>query len=119
MWAEDSKFEEFHRSNNLVEGLAQVMENKFFLDSSLNGPVLNRLKSVETGWGEKGKADLTRKELEVLKQIVAGNTNREIARSLCFSEHTVRTHVKNLYRKLGVTSRAKTVANALRHKIID
>jgi DNA-binding NarL/FixJ family response regulator len=61
---------------------------------------------------------LTHRELEVLKGIVAGNTDRLIAKSLCISEYTVRSHIKSLYRKLKVSSRAKAVAKAMRDKII-
>ncbi len=53
---------------------------------------------------------LTPREREVLRLVADGQTNREVARSLWISAHTVRSHVENVFEKLGVTSRAAAVA---------
>ena len=58
--------------------------------------------------------DLTTRELEVLRLLAAGLTNRELAARLVISEHTVHRHVTNLYRKLGVSSRAAATTYAHR-----
>ena len=60
-------------------------------------------------------AGLTPRELEVLRLLAAGLTNREIAARLVISEHTVHRHVTNLYRRLGVSSRTAATAYAHRH----
>jgi DNA-binding CsgD family transcriptional regulator len=54
--------------------------------------------------------DLTRRELEVLQHLAEGESNTQIAASLYVSSETVKTHVKNLLRKLGATSRAEAVS---------
>ena len=59
--------------------------------------------------------NLTPRELEVLRLLAAGLTNREIAARLVISEHTVHRHVTNLYRSLGVSSRTAATAYAHRH----
>jgi LuxR family maltose regulon positive regulatory protein len=59
--------------------------------------------------------NLTARELEVLRALVAGLTNREIAARLVISEHTVHRHVTNAYRKLGVSSRTAAAAYVHRH----
>ena len=69
----------------------------------------------ETGRGFD--AGLTPRELEVLGLIAEGLTNREIATRLVVSEHTVHRHTTNLYRKLGVSSRAAATAYAHRHRL--
>jgi ATP/maltotriose-dependent transcriptional regulator MalT len=61
--------------------------------------------------------NLTARELEVLRALVAGLTNREIAARLVISEHTVHRHVTNVYRKLGVSSRTAAAAYAHRHEL--
>ena len=55
---------------------------------------------------------LTEREQTVLRFLSSGLSEREIARELYLSFNTVHTHVKALYRKLGVSSRAEAVARA-------
>ena len=55
---------------------------------------------------------LSERELEVLALISAGESNREIAGKLFVSVGTVKTHINNLYRKLGARSRTQAVARA-------
>ena len=58
---------------------------------------------------------LTEREVEVLRLVAAGNTNREIAEVLFISERTVHRHVSNIFVKIGVTSRTAAVAFAFEH----
>jgi ATP/maltotriose-dependent transcriptional regulator MalT len=55
---------------------------------------------------------LTERELEVLRLIASGKSNRRIATELFVSVGTVKTHTNNLYRKLGVHSRTQALARA-------
>ena len=58
---------------------------------------------------------LTTRELEVLRRLCAGETNREIAANLVLSVRTVDRHVSNMYAKLGVSSRAAATTYAHEH----
>ncbi|WP_410656480.1 response regulator [Amycolatopsis sp. lyj-112] len=58
---------------------------------------------------------LSQRELEVLKLIAQGSTNREAAKQLFISEATVKTHLLHVYAKLGVNDRAAAVAAAFSH----
>jgi DNA-binding CsgD family transcriptional regulator len=60
-------------------------------------------------------AELTRRELEVLRRLAAGDANQQIATSLDLSVHTVERHVANIYRKIDARGRADATAYALRH----
>jgi DNA-binding CsgD family transcriptional regulator len=62
---------------------------------------------------------LSGKERKVLAELARGNTTEEIGLLLEVSPHTVRTHVKNLMRKLGARTRAHAVAIALSESAID
>jgi DNA-binding CsgD family transcriptional regulator len=61
---------------------------------------------------------LSRRELEVLRLVAAGKTNREIAASLVISEHTVARHVQNMFAKLDLSSRAAATAFAFEHELV-
>jgi DNA-binding NarL/FixJ family response regulator len=58
---------------------------------------------------EAGQATLTAKELEVLSQLALARSNREIARALWISDQTVKFHLRNVYRKLGASTRTEAV----------
>jgi DNA-binding NarL/FixJ family response regulator len=61
---------------------------------------------------------LTNRELDVLRLLAAGHTNREIGEMLFISPATVARHVANIYGKLGVDSRAKAVAFAHQQELV-
>jgi len=68
---------------------------------------------------EIGENDLlSARENEVLMHIAKGLTNREIAERLFVSENTIKTHVNNIYSKLGVSRRVQAIARAKEMKII-
>ena len=61
---------------------------------------------------------LSRRELEVLRFVAKGKSNREIASALVISEHTVARHVQNIFAKLGLSSRAAATAFAFEHDLV-
>ncbi|HEY2877302.1 helix-turn-helix transcriptional regulator [Nocardioides sp.] len=61
---------------------------------------------------------LTGREVEVLRLVAAGSTNREIAQVLVLSEKTVARHLSNIYTKLGIGSRAAATAYAYDHRLV-
>jgi DNA-binding NarL/FixJ family response regulator len=61
---------------------------------------------------------LSRREVEVLRLVASGKSNREIASTLVISEHTVARHVQNMYTKLGLSSRAAATAFAFEHELV-
>jgi len=61
---------------------------------------------------------LSRRELEVLRLVASGKSNREIASELVISEHTVARHVQNIFAKLRVSSRAAATAYAFEHDLV-
>jgi two-component system nitrate/nitrite response regulator NarL len=66
----------------------------------------------------RGRYMITARERDVLGLLVQGQTIAEIAGSLGIGFHTAQTHVKNLYRKLDVGSKAEATAIALRHQLV-
>jgi two-component system NarL family response regulator len=63
--------------------------------------------------------NLTSRELEVLRLVAQGMSNKEIAAELYISENTVKNHVRNILEKLHLHSRMEAVMYAVREKILD
>ncbi len=60
---------------------------------------------------------LTRREYEILTQLVGGASNKEIAKVLGLTEITIKSHLRNVFRKIGATNRTQAVALALREGV--
>lgn len=84
------------------------------------GLIVRSPAAKDAGFDQLDESDvqelLTSRELEVLGAIMEGFTNKEIARRLGISLHTVKFHVESVFRKLGVRSRAEAVAKTLDSK---
>jgi LuxR family maltose regulon positive regulatory protein len=79
-----------------------------------------RARSIGAASSDRGPLhELTAREREVLGLLTEGLTNREIARRLVVSEHTVHRHVTNILRKLDLHSRTAAAALALRSGLLD
>jgi DNA-binding NarL/FixJ family response regulator len=61
---------------------------------------------------------LTARELEVLRLVAAGKSNKAIATELVLSDRTVERHVRNIFTKLGVSSRTAAAAYAYEHRLV-
>ena len=83
--------------------------------SKILGEFGRRMKAPQP---EDPAAKLTPREREVLQLLTQGNTNKEIANTLCISENTVKNHLKNILAKLHLQNRVQAVAFALREGIV-
>jgi DNA-binding CsgD family transcriptional regulator len=70
-------------------------------------------------WARRARMGLTPRELQVLQLVAEGRPAPEIADALFVSPGTVKTHLKNIYGKLGTRDRASAVAEALRRGLIE
>jgi DNA-binding NarL/FixJ family response regulator len=81
-------------------------------------PDVTRVDSLVGRAGLGDPSGLTARELQVLRLVAAGKSNREIAAELTISDHTARRHLQNIFRKLGVSSRAAATAYGFQHDLI-
>lgn len=95
--------------DELIEAVRAVHAGK----TRIPAPVAERLAGRMAGPG------LTSRELDVLKAIVAGRSNKEIAQNLFISEATVKTHINNILSKLGVADRTQATTTALQRGIVQ
>ncbi|MBC7303631.1 MAG: response regulator transcription factor [Nocardia sp.] len=99
----------------LVAQLRRVQDGETVVDASLAGRVALAAARLNAGQFWSGAhLGLTQRESEVLGLMVSGHSNRAVASKLVVSEDTVKTHIRGLYRKLGVSDRSGAIAVALR-----
>jgi len=100
---------------DLVQAVQMVVRGQSLLHPSVARRVFSgKLKPSET----KPTFDLSPREMDVLRLMTKGLSNREIGEALWLSENTVKTHVGNILRKLGQPDRTKATLFALREGLV-
>lgn len=105
----DAPFEE------VVEAILKVAGGESFLHT----PEGKKQTVAKPDATEESKDRLSPRESEVLTKVVGGLTNREIAQDLFITETTVKLHVTNIYRKLGVKSRSQAILVAVKGQLVN
>lgn len=85
-------------------------------ESVLSPPIARRLMGNVR---ETSRQSLSDREVEILREVAGGSTNREIAEHLFISEATVKTHLMHIYEKLGVNDRASAVATGYEKGLLN
>jgi len=68
---------------------------------------------MSTHYNKSENKEITKRELEVLQYVLQGKTNREIAKTLVVTHHTIKAHVASLLRKMGVRNRVEITLAAI------
>ena len=97
---------------DLVNSLRAVYDGQSVLSREVMKTILSRPESPARDYG------LTRRELEILRLMVEGKTNPEIASALTISASTVKFHTSNIFQKLGVESRAAAIVLAAKQNLV-
>jgi len=103
-------------SSVLKKAICTVHSGEKYIDFSMV-PMLNEKIAQEKEKVEDEK--LTRREIEVLKLLAEGLFNKEIAYKLSISEKTVKNHVSNIFKKIGVFDRTQAAVYAIKNNIVD
>ena len=103
--------------DTLKKAIFSVYSGETYIEPSLM-PLLNSSLAERDVLKEK-VSDLTRREMEVLKMIASGAFNKEIALTLNISERTVKNHVSNIFKKIGVSDRTQAAVFAIKNNIIS
>jgi DNA-binding NarL/FixJ family response regulator len=98
-------------SESVVQAIHDAAEGRSVLDPNVTEGVFGRI----TG---RDPLALTDRELAVLQQLSHGQSTREVAEHIHVSEETVKTYLKQIFRKLGVRDRTEAVAEAFRRGLV-
>lgn len=103
------------RGQEIVDAIRAVHAGESVLHPSVARKVLNRFAGVSGKPRERKSLDLlTEREMDVLKLVTKGLSNKDIAEGLCLSVRTVQGHLANIFNKLRVSSRTEAVVHALK-----
>jgi DNA-binding NarL/FixJ family response regulator len=102
---------------SLICALEQALQTARCLLATLGGAVARDGEAARQLAPYGSDVSLSPREMEVLRLLAAGHSNRRIAQSLFLSPRTVQRHVANIYLKLGVHCRAEATSIALHHSL--
>ncbi|MCH6269342.1 response regulator [Neobacillus citreus] len=104
--------------DELVTSIKRIMSGENQLHPKATSHLLANLSSKNKP--ERNLIEeLTKRELDVLKEIAKGKSNKEIAGALFITEKTVKTHVSNLLAKLELADRTQAALYAVRNRLVD
>ena len=104
--ARDAGIDSFWYKEYDEHGLLEIMER------TLNGESVYPADAPKVPFGKITRAELTERELEILRELTASKTNEEIAEKLQISVNTVKRHIQNIMEKTGFESRLDLAMNA-------
>ncbi len=108
-----------HRARGDQDGAEMELEAAEWVFDQLGAvPDAQRARALSSRAPEPTGGPLTRREVEVLRLVATGMTNRAVAAELFLSEKTIARHLSNIFAKVGVTSRAAATAYAFKNGVV-
>jgi two-component system, NarL family, response regulator LiaR len=107
------------RSNDLLEAIRAVHQGEARLHPNIARKLMQEVSQRHVSTQEPPLGELTPRELQVIRLIVLGKSNREIAQELFISEKTVKTHIGNLLGKLNLEHRTQLAVYAIKNKLVE
>ncbi|MGF7184491.1 DNA-binding NarL/FixJ family response regulator [Desulfitispora alkaliphila] len=106
--------------DKLIDTIKKVVKGESVIHPSITSKLLlefNRMAEIKE---EKNKfEDLTKREIQVLRLIAQGQTNKQIGKDLYISEKTVKNHITSIFRKLQVDDRTQAALCAIKAKLVQ
>ncbi|NQU04207.1 MAG: response regulator transcription factor [Syntrophaceae bacterium] len=110
---------------DVVRIIRHVFSGKSYIDQSITHTLFNQFRDntptaedAITGKSLGTMPTLTQRELQVLELIVEGKSSKQIANDIYLSMNTVKVHLRNIYRKLGVNTRSQAIKIAIQTGIV-
>jgi two-component system, NarL family, nitrate/nitrite response regulator NarL len=105
----------------LFKSIRSVMSGQFWVGRESVADMVQYLrdKTEPQPAGQTRSFGLTKREMEIVAAIVAGLTNKDIAKKFTLSEDTVKHHLTNIFNKVGVSSRLELALFAINHRLVE
>ena len=105
--------------DQLINTIEQVAEGKSFISPSLTAKIFSQINKLVTKPQDTRPRGLTEREMEVLKLVANGDSNKTIAAKLYISEKTVKNHLTNIFQKLEVSDRTQAALIAIKEGMVE
>jgi DNA-binding NarL/FixJ family response regulator len=107
-------------SQEVAQAIRKVHEGGTYISSELAGEIVSEYRrlSDSTAANRPSLHALTGKEIEIIRRVALGMSNREIAEQLSYSEKTVKNYLSIIFQKLGIRDRTQAAIFALRQGLI-
>ena len=103
----------------LFNCIHSVVAGHFWIGQERVPEAVVGLRRLETARRRSRAFGLTRREIEIIRAVVAGDTNKEIAQRSSISENTVKSHLAHIFDKLGASNRLELALFAAHHRLLD
>ena len=107
------------KKGDLIRIIRGVLHDHAFIDPTVARKLFRSIRQ-STGTEEQpiARPAFSERELQILAHLAEGRANKDIAATLCLSPDTVKSHLKNIYQKLGVHNRSQAARAAIQGKLI-
>ncbi len=103
----------------LMKAIRTVMAGQYWIGREAVGDIVDFMRTNPSGEKPPRNYGLTKREMDILTTIVAGLSNKEIARKFTLSEDTVKHHLTNIFDKVGVASRLELALFAINNRLTE
>ncbi len=103
----------------LMKAIRTVMAGQYWIGREAVGDIVEFMRTNPAGEKPPRNFGLTKREMDILTTIVAGLSNKEIARKFSLSEDTVKHHLTNIFDKVGVASRLELALFAINNRLTE
>jgi two-component system nitrate/nitrite response regulator NarL len=103
----------------LFSGIRSVIAGHYWIAADHVSDAAASLRALEVQRRRRKAFGLTRRELEIVRAVVAGCTNDEIAQRFAITENTVKSHLTHVFNKLGASNRVELALFAAHHRLLD
>ncbi len=103
----------------LMKAIRTVMSGQYWIGREAVGDIVEFMRTNPSGEKPQRNFGLTKREMDILTTIVAGLSNKEIARKFSLSEDTVKHHLTNIFDKVGVASRLELALFAINNRLTE
>jgi len=102
----------------LTQAIRTVCRGEMWMDPRMSGALASELTQIGSDTSAiRLESGLTERELDIVRLVSSGYKNKEVGATLMISERTVKTHLTNIFQKLGVRDRVGLVMYALKHNL--